>query len=148
MISTNQLVARVLWALAVLGVICLFLLTHAKAMDWHGADQVTMSWDPVTTLSDGTPAPAGEITYTVWVENAADASETEIASGIAGTSYTFTFGAEGKYILGVQTVRTVDGVVLESSSISWSDDPLVAVPDAWGVIHYLPPANATGLQKE
>lgn len=75
------------------------------------------------------------------------ANVTEVGA-TAELSYTITFQAEGRYFLGVQSVREVDGEIFHSE-VSWSDNPEVcANTESFGAVYYEPPDAAIGLKIE
>lgn len=104
-------------------------------------NSITISWDPVTV-------PAGS-TAQYQIYTRADPSGTPVESGnpITTTQATVTFTVEGQYDIGVKVQRLVAGAVVSDSTISWSNDPLVAQGGAaFGAQYYNPPPAATNLR--
>jgi hypothetical protein len=129
---------------AVMGMLC-----NAYGQEWHAANQATVAWDAVTLLANGNPVPPGDvIDYKIYLANAVTdpdkATPALIQEGIAETQYTITLNAEGKYFVGFQAARKVEGVEVGVSGITWSDDPEEA-PIPFGLLYYAPPADVTGL---
>lgn len=128
---------------AVLFLLFLLLLTShlspASAQTWKTANQVTVGWDAVTT-------PTGTITYKVYSRPEAGGTATLMTTAPT-TQATVTFTQEGRYYLGVSTVRTVGGVEVESSTISWSSDPSVTFQaQTFGVEYIIPAPAPVGLR--
>lgn len=136
-------------SMLVLLVVLLFSASYVSAdVNWHLANQTTVGWDAVTTLSDGTPVPAEQISYKVYIAKLADKSDKVVAGdAVVNNQYTITLNSEGKWYVGVSTVRTVNGVVIESSRIAWSDVPTDCENgETFGIMLYLGPANVTKLR--
>lgn len=132
-------------------------ISQAAPDSWHTANQVTVSWDPVTTLGNDTSLPEGSIIkYELFMANMiTDPNKTNPASiGITDqTSYTLTLNVEGRFLLGIKTLRYVleaDGVtetLVESSDYGWTDDPeIVANGQTFGVRYFLPPGKIKGFK--
>ena len=110
-----------------LAVIAILLSTAVSAF---AADQVittnqiTVGWDPVTTLSDTTALPADHtIEYEVFSE---DVNTLEVSSvgQVASLQSLITFTNEGRYYVGVEALRYDSGhVLLSKSGIAWSGNP-------------------------
>ena len=116
---------------------------ESNATTWKVANQVTVAWDAVTTLTDGTPIPAGStIQYQVYIRT--DPTGNPLASGnpITATQALVTFAAEGFYDIGIKAQRVVSGQVISESTVAWSNDPLVAQGgNDFGVQYYLSPGE-------
>jgi hypothetical protein len=113
--------------------------TFASAENWVTANQITVSWDPVTVQS-------GTVTYKTFTKPVTGGTETFVST-VNTTQSVITFTTEGRYYLGVKSVRNVDGIELESSSISWSNDPAVCLNGVtFGAQYYIPPANVGGMK--
>jgi len=124
------------------------------AQTWHTANQSTVAWDAVTTNTNGDPIPEGEtVKYDVYLSNALTdldkANPVKVADSIVETRYTVTLNTEGHYFVGVQAERWQSDTLIEASTISWSDNPLVAQDGVdFGIRYYLPPARPTGLRRQ
>ena len=120
----------------------LVLPAAAMAVEYHVANQITLTWD-VTP-----PNNAGEkIEYAIYIAPSGDKeSPVKLWQGPL-LEYTVTLTDEGLFIFGLETIRLIDndGTFEEVSkaAIGWSDDPAVA-PAPFGVRHYLPPNMGTG----
>uniref|UniRef100_A0A6M3LG54 Fibronectin type-III domain-containing protein n=1 Tax=viral metagenome TaxID=1070528 RepID=A0A6M3LG54_9ZZZZ len=118
--------------------------------EWITANQVTVVWDPVTKFDNGDPIPSNNlIEYTVYLVRESDKEKVnpiELIT-VSSTTYTITLGVEGKYYVGLQTVRHCsNGVDVTRSVIGWSDDPfIVADGMIFGVCYYLSPAGVSNL---
>lgn len=141
------------------GSLCLLMLLFsvpAMAQTWFTANQVTVGWDAVTTLDDGSPLPTGDtVQYRVYLVNAiTDPSKTNptevTTAAITELEYTMTLGVEGKYFVGLLSERIVSGAggeVIPANAIAWSDDPAVAKDgNTFGVQYFIPPAGVTGME--
>ena len=107
----------------------------ASAQVWHPTNQVTLGWDVANMATK----------YKVFVKSVDGSNVTEVAI-TAGLTYTITFQEEGRYFLGVQSVREVDGEIFHST-ISWSDNPEVCSnSESFGAVYYELPDATTGLQ--
>ena len=121
----------------------------ALGQEWHTANQVTLGWDAVTQLVDGTAIPEGEIVkYKVWIKNAITGGDPVELVETTDLEFTLTIGSEGKYFLGVQALRyQSDGETLIGESIiCWSDVPECCGGNiAFGVQFFNLPASPGGL---
>ena len=128
----------------------LFLSTFSYAQtNWTVANQATFGWNEVTALFDGTVIPDGDvISYNAYLRADGDTGDGTLAGNTANAEFTITFPSEGKWIVGVQTVRAIGGDetnVLESIVI-WSDsEDTTYVPSPFGFIYYIAPNAITGL---
>lgn len=112
---------------------------QAVAQTWKPTNQVTVGWDAVTS-------PTGTITYKVYSRPEAGGTPTLMAT-VPATQATVTFTQEGRFYLGVSTVRTVGGVAVESSTVSWSSDPAVTFQaQTFGVEYIIPAPAPVGLR--
>jgi len=116
-------------------IVLAFLVGLAWAITWKTANKATLVWDPVTSLDNGDPIPAGStIKYVTYIANAlTDPNKTNPVvvptatdcDGIA-TQCTVTFNTEGRFFLGVKAERYIDNEKVSESIISWADDPQYA----------------------
>lgn len=108
-----------------------------SAQTWHPVNQVTVGWDAAERATG----------YKVFAKSVDGAIEKEVGA-TAELSYTITFQDEGRYYLGVQSVREIDGEIFHST-ISWSDNPEVCFnSESFGAIYYELPDDAIGLKVE
>lgn len=123
--------------------ICLFLFGFvgiASAQQWVTVDSINVLWDPVTVSS-------GTVSYKTYFRSASGGPET-FFSTVTTPQATITFTVEGRYFVGVKSIRNVDGIELESSTISWTDNPAVVQNGVtFGVQYYSLPGNVGGLRK-
>jgi hypothetical protein len=118
-----------------------------NAFEWKQVNQVTIAWDPVETLGDGSALPPGStIKYQVYTKDAAGIIAPKIE--VDATQALLTFTTEGNYIVGVSTVRYVDGAKVSESIINWSDTNGVMTPNPFGISSYQSPAMASGLRPQ
>lgn len=117
-------------------------------MNWRTANQITIGWDPVTTLADGSPLPAGEsFVYKIYIRT--DPAGTPVATNqiITTTSATITFTTEGSFDIGVSTVRFGNNMILAESAIAWSNDPkYVQGGNTFGGKYFLPGGMITNMR--
>ena len=118
----------------------LFFATAAFAAVYITANQKLVSWDAVKYATDGTtPIPVDQVSYRIYVANALTdpnhANPAKIANNITGTSYLVTLNIEGRYDVGVSAVRTVNGLEINESPITWSN--ISGVPDPWGIQYFM-----------
>ena len=120
-------------------VLLMFFLssTIVSAQVWHPTNQVTIAWDAADRATN----------YKLFVKSVKGTNIAEVGA-TADLSYTITFQEEGRYFLGVQSVREIDGETFYST-ISWSENPKVcANAEAFGAIYYELPDIAVGIRVE
>ena len=141
---------RYVWI--ILGALILITPGQVDGQEWLITNQATVSWDAVTTRSDGVPFPAGDqIAYSVYLADAStDTEKTNpiLQSTVFDTECVVTIENEGGYFVGLKTVRmSADGAVIGESVIGWSDDPEIVLEGrTFGLRYFLPPASVTGLR--
>ena len=131
--------------------ILFFFSGVAYGQTWHTANQVTVAWDAVTTLSNGGPIPAGDsVKYKVWLKNAVTGGDPTELGEITDLEYTITLNTEGKYFVGVSALRyTSEDMLLNESTISWSDvAECTGVEGLFGIQYFLPLKSPGGLKKK
>lgn len=74
----------------------------------------TLSWDSVTTYTDGTPVNDDNVVYDAW------GGATQIANGIAGTSATFTVGKGVTTNMKVRARLVRQGGVSDNTTLLWT----------------------------
>lgn len=119
----------------------LLMTGSALAEKWTTANQITVAWDPITVSS-------GIVSYKIYYKPiSVPTPETMYAEKVADTQITMTFANEGRYYVGVRSVRTVDGIDLEASTISWSNDPLAVLNgETFGIQYYNLPNSVGGIK--
>jgi len=85
----------------------------------HYADQVTVEWDPVTTMADGSSV-IGAISYEVFLRPHGEIGEV-LQGETVDTFYTITLSDYQEYDVGVRTALTENGNIFYSD-ITWSID--------------------------
>ena len=118
----------------------IFLIVNvAGAVEWHTANQITVEWDAVTTVTAPDVLKYG--VYTRMLPNA----EPVLLNEQDTTAVTITFEAEGKYIIGVSTIRYVNQGTPEEqrleSEINWSDTNGESTPNPFGSSYYITPES-------
>jgi hypothetical protein len=141
---------RYIWI--ILCILVVFAPSPAFGQEWIITNQATVTWDAVTTRSDGVPFPAGDqIAYSAYLADAStdpDKTNPMLQSTVFDTECVITLVDEGKYFVGLRTIRmSSDGAVIGESVIGWSDDPAIVVEGrTFGLRYFLPPAIPTGLR--
>jgi hypothetical protein len=129
----------------------LALPVSVSAIDWHTANQVTIAWDAYTTDIQ----PGDKIIYKVYSKKLPNGEETFLEE-FTGLTAVVTFVSEGRYILGVSTVRGVDEdgngsfdpateQILESE-INWSDVNGENTPNPFGLRYFISPGKVKNLR--
>jgi hypothetical protein len=136
-------------------IIVLVLQGFAYADFWYPANQSTLGWDheAAVTLPDGTVVtiPQQELSYQVFrtLATAPDKDQPEFLGPTPEKTFLVRFAEEGRYLLGVRAVRTIEGVEKPVvSTISWSDDPAQTHDSPFGVEFFVPPAAPVGVRAE
>ena len=137
------------WMTAISFLIALVLIfglaTGLFAQQWTTANQITVSWDPVTTNVDGQPI-TGTVSYKTYFKPELGTIET-FHGTVTATQATITFQAEGRFFLGVRSVRNIDGVEIDSSRIAWSNNAADCSSGVtFGVQYYKAPANVINIK--
>ena len=123
----------------------------AFALEWHTANQFTITWDAVTKMQGGIALPETDIIeYRVHLSNIITDPDkvNPVEIGITGdTSYVITLMNE-ECLVGLQTIRKLaDGEVIGESIIGWTDDPAIVLDGVtFGIRHFLPPMVPVGLR--
>lgn len=119
-------------------VIAVFLMASvAYGQTWHLTNQITMAWDVADNATS----------YKMYTKHSDSSNVVEVGTTLL-LSYTYTFINEGRYFLGVKSIREVDGEMF-TSIISWSDNPDVCMnAEIFGAVFYEPPEVAVGLRIE
>ena len=116
------------------------------------ASPATILWDPITKLGDGSAIPAGDtIAYELYMQPCTSAG---VATGTATLVATVTSGtgslvlaAEGWYVVGVRTKRTLSG----SGSVVFSDyawSQVVGSPNPWFLAYNKAPSIPQNLRMQ
>jgi len=132
--------------LLIASLMSIFLMVSTVwAITWHTANQITVAWDAVTTVTAPDILKYG--VYTKMLPGDA----TVFLGEQDGLSAVITFEIEGKYIIGVTSVRYVDVGTPEEkrleSEINWSDENGENTPDPFGSSYYITPGPPKNLRK-
>ena len=116
----------------------------ALAQTWYTANQATVAWDPVAPIATG-----DVIKYQVYTKVGTSGTPAKVGGEITATQLALTFSIEGRYFVGVQTIRypTGETVGIPSATTAWSNvaaDCAAAGP--FGIVFYVAPPAATGLR--
>lgn len=127
-IINGVILSLLMWAL---------LLAPCYAQIWKQGSDVTVAWDAVTSAT-------GTISYKLYYKPAAGGTET-FSKAATTTQATLTL-PEGRWYLGVSTVKTI-GVDSVESSINWSDNPAVTFQaQTFGVFYIAPAPPPVGIR--
>ena len=116
----------------------------ATAQTWYTANQVTVAWDAVAKT-----ATTDTIKYQVYTRIGTTGNGSPTGAEITATQLAITFTTEGRYYVGVKTIRYPVGetVGIPSATTSWSNDPLVcAAAGPFGIVYYVAPSGVSGLR--
>ena len=124
--------------------------TKAQAATvWKTANQITVAWDAITTLDDGSPLPTGTtMQYQLYTRT--DPSGPPVANGnaVTATQATVTFTTEGQFDIGLKAQRMVNAQVVAESIIVWSNDPAVVQGgNTFGDIYFRAPAAPKNMRQ-
>lgn len=108
-----------------------FCLSPVYGQTWYIPNQSTVGWDEVTNMIDGNgnpiPIPAGDsIFYDVYTVKHNESKDNKIFNlRTDQTEATISMVNEGKYFVGIETVRIPEGETdeLRSARAAWSDNP-------------------------
>ncbi len=117
------------------------VLTTGYSQEIVYTNQVTVTWDVTTTLTDGRPIPAEDtVTYEVYRND-------ELIAEIDLPPCTMTIEPEITTRIGVRAKRVtaVYGEVMYSDYL-WSD--IGGVPEPWAIRHILPPEKINNVRVE
>ena len=121
-------------------VVTLAVPVLVQAQTWHSTNQVTLAWDavPMPVGTDGQPLP-GSVAYDVYsVGSTAAKTTAALVTKVTTTQAVVSFSAEGKYYLGVRSVRVISPTEELTSEISWSDNvAVVQSGNTFGVAYYI-----------
>ena len=109
----------------------------AFAQEWHPTNQVTIAWEGAANATG----------YKVYTKSVDGTNVVEVGM-TALLNYTITFIEEGRYFLGVKSIRNIDGELL-TSDIAWSDSAEACQnSETFGAVYYEPPEAVTNLRIE
>lgn len=131
--------------LMVMMVVCLLTFASSvSAQTWYPTNQATVAWDAVPPLATG-----DTIKYQVYTRMGTTGDGTPVGGEITATQLAITFSVEGRYYVGVKTIRYPQGetVGTPSAATAWSNiaaDCAAAGP--FGIVYYLAPITPKGLR--
>jgi hypothetical protein len=131
------LVLGVVMALAVVPMVVL-------AQTWFTTNQATVAWDAVAPI-----VATDVIKYQVYTRIGTTGNGAAVGGEITATQLAITFAVEGRYFIGVKSIRYPVGetVGIPSAATSWSNDPLVcAAAGPFGIVYYVAPAGVRGMR--
>ena len=118
--------------------------TRAHAVEWHTANQITVEWDAYTDVTAPDVLKYG--VYTRMLPSGAPVLLHEQDT----TVVTITFQAEGRYVVGVTSIRYVGSATGEriESEVNWSDVNGESTPVPFGASYFIVPGHPIGLRKQ
>lgn len=117
------------------------LVSTAHGQQWVPTNSLNVAWDQAVVAS-------GDVSYEVYIKEVVSGVETLVGT-VTALRATITCPREGKYYAGVRTVRTIDGEVLKSANIGWSNiAEYVADGNTFGIRYYVIPPDTKGLKVE
>lgn len=118
------------------------------AQTWVPANQVTIAWDAVTRLEDGSPIPSGQtVTYTIWQRAGTQDGPVTEGSTIETTQATIGFATPGRYYIGISSNLMQESLLLAQSAVSWSYDATVTQNgQTFGIIFSVRPMGPRNLR--
>jgi hypothetical protein len=126
----------------------------AAVTTWVSGSSLTVGWNAITTFTDGTTIPSGDvIKYDVYYKPDGATAPPYVkvtTSPIAALSYIVAPTAEGKFNIGVVAIRfNSAGTQLSSSDLSWSDIAANCQGgQTFGLNFYKVPTNVIGLRPQ
>lgn len=116
----------------------------AVAQTWFTTNQATVAWDAVAPI-----VATDVIRYQVYTRIGTTGNGAAVGGEITATQLAITFAVEGRYFIGVKSIRYPVGetVGIPSASTSWSNDPLVcAAAGPFGIVYYVAPSGVRGIR--
>lgn len=119
-------------------VLVLSLLVPVLASaQWKNGNAITVGWD----------AAEGATSYKIYAKPEAGGSETFMIKVDGATQGTATFVTEGRWLLGVSSVKLVGGTEVESTTKCWSNDNTCTFQGiAFGLSYIVPPQAPKGFR--
>ena len=122
----------------------LILAAPAMAQTWYTANQVTLAWDAVPKVLTTDQANK----YQVYSRNDLVSLGSKIGAEITATQLLISLTVEGRYYLGVKSVRYPVGetVGIPSIGTSWSNVAADTGGNPFGVLYFTAPIFPGGLR--
>ena len=122
----------------------LIFAAPAMAQTWYTANQVTLAWDAVPKVLTTDQSNK----YQVYSRNDLVSLGSKIGGEITATQLVVSFTTEGRYYLGVETIRYPAGetVGIKSATKAWSNVSADTSNNPFGVMFFAAPSGASGLR--
>lgn len=121
----------------ILVLILIFGFTGMASAQWKKGNAVTVAWD----------AAEGATSYKIYAKPEAGGDETFMVKVDGATQGTATFITEGRWLIGVSSVKTVGGTEVESATKCWSNDNTCTFQGiAFGLEYIVPPQTPKNLR--
>lgn len=122
----------------------LILTSVAQAQTWYTANQVTLAWNAVPKVLTTDQANK----YQVYSRNDLVSLGNKIGGEITANQLVVSFTTEGRYYLGVETIRYPVGetVGIKSATKAWSNEAADTNNSPFGVTFFAAPGGASGLR--
>jgi len=122
----------------------LAMVGMANAQTWYTANQETVAWDAVAPIATG-----DTIKYQVYTRQDTTSAGVMVGTETTETQLTISFPAEGRYYIGVETVRYPAGETagMRSETKAWSNvaaDCATAGP--FGIKYFVNPGATKNLR--
>jgi hypothetical protein len=105
-----------------------------------------VAWDAVAKIAE-----TDTVKYQLYARlSDPSATAQKVGPELTATQGVLSFVAEGRYYVGVESIRYPEGetVGLPSETISWSSDPVVCSPAGpFGIAYYIAPPAPVGLKR-
>jgi len=117
-------------------------IVHAQT--WYTANQVTLAWDAVPKVLATDQANK----YQVYSRNDLVSLGSKIGGEITATQLVVSFTVEGRYYLGVESIRYPVGATVGSKSATkaWSNVAADTANNPFGVTFFAAPGGVVGLK--
>ena len=123
----------------------LAVATVSQAQTWYTANQVTLAWDAVPKVLATDQANK----YQVYSRNDLVSLGSKIGGEVTATQLVVSFTVEGRYYLGVKSVRYPAGetVGVPSVGTAWSNVAADTANNPFGVMYFVAPGFPSGLRR-
>lgn len=124
----------------------LFPVMTVFAQTWYPTNQATVAWDAVAPVATG-----DTIKYQVYTKIGTTGTPAKVGGEITATQLAITFSTEGRYYVGVESIRYPTGETIgtRSTTVSWSHDAAVcAVAGPFGIVYFVSPSAVKGLRAQ
>lgn len=129
-----------------------FTKCEAQEITWHQLNEVTIAWDAVTKLVDGSVIPEDDLVrYKVFVAEPEKKDEKYHMGETELLEFKLGIPKEGKFFAGVQALRyrliNEELTELGRSIIAWSDEPEHTNDNPFGIVFYFKMTAPLNLRK-